>query len=515
MFDIFYKIDKEVNFLRSYIGNIPAEIYEAFEQKDYGYSLLVKGNAGVGKSTFAFTLLSSLSNIEPIYISTRVAPNSLYSQFPLIKEKLKEENILDATRTYIPPVDSSKKLKTHLLRTIRFADTPEFLKIVYDKVEECNNPVIVIDSWDAVIGSNSRDKIQEWETMLTEFVRQLKIKLLLITETSDKSFLDYIVDSIITLVDAETNGRTLREVTINKVRGIERRQKRYTFTLYNNEFKYCNAYFQPSMVLNSKHYKSKSWNVIRSENENRFSTGNSEIDRLYHGGLRTSTLNLWEIESNVPLSAGSEIFLRMVCNFVSQGLGTIIYSMDGVNSRFIDKNKLFFHLSMEDIGANIRYMVEDIPNVKDKTEIRPYVKKFQLKNFVETFADTYTFLAEKTSFKPVLSIISYDFLKFMGDASDISNEIYNQLKFVRNYNIIEIGIVNQLSNVTHAPDISPVRRNFSLENISYFFDTHMKMIYNNNAIFIYGIKPCSGMYWLKFINDPSDLMHRIELIPMV
>jgi len=85
---------------------IPPEIIEAFKLKDTGYNILLKGKAGAGKTTFALTLLDVFKEYEPIYLSTRVAPMSLYSQFPWLKKKrLKTENIIDATRTYIPPAN--------------------------------------------------------------------------------------------------------------------------------------------------------------------------------------------------------------------------------------------------------------------------------------------------------------------------------------------------------------------------------------------------------------------------
>lgn len=42
---------------------IPPEIVSAFKLKDTGYNLLLKGRAGVGKTTFAMSLLSFLRNL--------------------------------------------------------------------------------------------------------------------------------------------------------------------------------------------------------------------------------------------------------------------------------------------------------------------------------------------------------------------------------------------------------------------------------------------------------------------
>ncbi|TFH27483.1 MAG: hypothetical protein E4G98_06100, partial [Promethearchaeota archaeon] len=78
---------------------IPPEIINAF-QLNTGYNLLLKGQAGVGKTTLAMSLLAYFTDFTPVYLSTRVAPSSLYGQFPWLKDRLAPENILDATRTY-------------------------------------------------------------------------------------------------------------------------------------------------------------------------------------------------------------------------------------------------------------------------------------------------------------------------------------------------------------------------------------------------------------------------------
>jgi KaiC/GvpD/RAD55 family RecA-like ATPase len=498
--------------------NVPIEISEAFQQKDIGYSILIKGEAGAGKSTLALTLLSVLTDLEPIYISTRVAPSSLFSQFPWIKGRLKEENIIDATRTYLPPIGDTKELKTHVLRTIRFSDAPEFLKIIYERIEKYENVVVVIDSWDAII-SSTKERNQEWENMFTEFTRQMHIKLILISESSEKTFLDYIVDGIVTLKDSEMDGRILREIEINKTRGIQRRQKRYHYTLNNNKFNYCSSYHenQNEIGLKSSLKTSKQSQPIEFDKSNLYSTGTSGIDNLYNGGLRTSTLNLWEIESDVPLSSFSNIMIPLICNFVSRDFGTIIFSTDGLNSRFVDKNKLFPQLNTEQISQYVRYLVEknaDMPS--NSNDIRPYVIPISLSEFSmkKTFAKIYSELAEKTSYKPILSLFSYDFLALAGDLTQYSEELANHLKIVRNYNVIEIGIVNQVNGMQGKVS-KHIQRDNLIDEISYFFDTHMKLIMANNALFVYGIKPYSGIYWLQMIDENGKSSPTIKLIPMV
>lgn len=473
---------------------IPQEIYDVFNREDLGFSLLVKGLAGTGKTTFALNLLGLFKNHEPIYLSTRVAPSSLYSQFPWLKDRLKVHNILDATRTFIPPVKNPQEMKDHLTRTIRFSTVPEFLKIIYEKVEEFNKPIIVIDSWDALMG-NGTDSRENIETLLTEFVRQMNVKLILIAESLNPSFLDYIVDGIVTIEDGEVDGRVLRNIEINKIRGIERKQKRYSFTLFQNTFRFCHPF------SDIKPLKIKSWESIPDKGE-LFSTGNDSLDLLYNGGLRQGTFNLLEVESNVPIASYSSIMIGLICNFIQQNRGAILYTMDGINSDLIDKKRLFLYLRTDLISKHVRILMEKLT---DRNEIRPYIIQVESENFNDVFFDTYAKLSTVTKFQPILAGISYDTLQFMVDFEKAIAHFYKHLKMIRNSNIIEIGVINSKKTMGEGKDLTT--------DMSYAADTHLKIIERNGAIFIYGIKPRTYLYYLR--TNYHNGYPQIELIPIV
>ena len=226
--------------------SIPPEIIDTFKKTGLGYSWLVKGQAGVGKTTFALSLLHYFKKYEPIYLTTRVAPASIYAQFPFLEGRLKDFNILDATRTYIPPVNQPERMKDHLNNTLRFSSVPDFLKIIYEKVAQYECPVIVIDSWDAIVGHSNDDR-KNIETLLTEYIRNTNAKLIFIAESDEISLLDFIVDGILTLKDESVAGRTLRTLEINKIRAVERRQKAYAYTLFNNQFHYISLFEKDKM----------------------------------------------------------------------------------------------------------------------------------------------------------------------------------------------------------------------------------------------------------------------------
>lgn len=68
-----------------------------------GFSLLIKGQAGTGKTTLTFEILNNMSKLGSVlYISTRVSPKFLYGKFPWIKNELPKGCIMDARVTRIP-----------------------------------------------------------------------------------------------------------------------------------------------------------------------------------------------------------------------------------------------------------------------------------------------------------------------------------------------------------------------------------------------------------------------------
>jgi KaiC/GvpD/RAD55 family RecA-like ATPase len=483
-----------------FINSIPSEIMDAFAREDLGYSVLIKGNAGVGKTTLVLNLLNCFAKLEPIYLSTRVAPSSLYSQFPWLKDRLKVNNILDATRTFIPPVKNPQEMKPHLMRTLRFSSTPEFLKIIYEKVEEYPNAIIVIDSWDAIVGDELGTERKNIETLLTEFVRQMNVKLVLISESTGITFLDYIVDGILKINDLIVEGRTIRELEIEKIRGVERRQKSYIFTLYNNRFTSCQPFYdeKPSQI--------KPW-VVTEDKAELFSTGNKSLDDLYSGGLRQGTFNLLEVESNVPITAYSSIMIGLMCNFISQNRGTIVHTLDGINSDLIDKKRLFLFLPTDLISNNMRILME---RLTDRNEIRPYIIQTDKETFNEVFFDVYAKLSSATKFQPVFAGVSYDTLQFMVDFKGAISHFYKHLKMIRNSNVIELGIINTYKT----KDVRMDNQVGSLtEDMSYVADTHVKIIERSGAILIYGIKPRTCLYYMR--NSYVDGYPQIKLIPIV
>ena len=81
------------------VGRIPREIVEFFNASG-GHSLIVKGPAGTGKTTFALQLTEELGEVAAShYLSSRVSDESLYRQFTWLKDRIKPSGLQTGSKS--------------------------------------------------------------------------------------------------------------------------------------------------------------------------------------------------------------------------------------------------------------------------------------------------------------------------------------------------------------------------------------------------------------------------------
>ena len=125
---------------------IPSEIRDFFGVEE-GQTLLVKGMPGTGKTTLALEIMNTVCHkMNGMYISTRVNPLRVYGMFPWINEIIPPSNVVNATQKML--LDS---LKNVAQEGSSYEVVLDFFKMLLDQAEDMDDPMIVIDSWDAVI----------------------------------------------------------------------------------------------------------------------------------------------------------------------------------------------------------------------------------------------------------------------------------------------------------------------------------------------------------------------------
>ena len=303
---------------------IPDEIPEVLK-KTNGYSLLIKGPPGMGKSTFALTLMVEKANVNGFYVSTRVKPDKLYEQFPWARKYVKAENIVDATDL----AAGSGVDGTGLNADGEF----EFLKDIRSKVESAQDPTVVIDTWDAVHSSMGESAVPA-EKNITDWPRKKNLTLVLVSEFMDTNVLEVLVDGVVTLTDSELDGRRVRQVRLDKLRECEIRNLRYIYTLKNGIFRRF-----PPLRFKLPDEK-KPW-IPFSDEKCPFYSGSPELDDAVSEALQGGCI-LFEIGNNVPYEWANLLIRPFILNFISKDRGVLMIPPSELSPEHIRKDLTYY-----------------------------------------------------------------------------------------------------------------------------------------------------------------------------
>ena len=321
-------------------SSIPPEIIKFFKMFP-GQTLLIKGKPGTGKTILSFEILKEIcEKRNGLYLSMRVTPEKLYSLFPWIKEIVPERNVINATPKRLNEILDSFNYFPG--QPLDFDAALSFFKMLYEDAEEMENPIVVIDSWDALLGYlNLQDSSVPFTQSICDLCHDVGTHLILISETDGPTDLDYIVDGVVSLLDTNIRGeamdgqpylehsksRTLREIRIDKLRGVERKRRSYAFTLYNGRFKYFPPYNKMQIV---------EIEPLSDIDETHRSSGIRDFDEIT-GGLEKGALTLFVVEHGVGLRYVP--FLDQIAiNLALKGIGVV--RLRSVGSALLEDYKL-------------------------------------------------------------------------------------------------------------------------------------------------------------------------------
>jgi len=236
---------------------LPPEI-ERFFSQELGSTLLIKGKPGTGKTIFALSLLKKMCEEgNGIYLSTRVDAMIIYKLFPWIKGTILDESIVDAVRPRLSPVKGDK---FQLVKQIEYSDKPTFIRQLYNLTYELKRPFLVIDSWDAIeIFSRSKYGESIIEDMI-EFARKTDVRIIFVTEYHEIQRLDYLTDAVIVMERDFLDGKSVRIMQIEKMRGVEISRSRYLYTLKDGIFRYLKP-----MKFSTRYFKRESLDLSAFE----------------------------------------------------------------------------------------------------------------------------------------------------------------------------------------------------------------------------------------------------------
>jgi KaiC/GvpD/RAD55 family RecA-like ATPase len=502
--------------------SIPGEI-RIFFGKPGGRSLLVKGGAGSGKTTFALQLLEDLADPQKsFYLSSRVSDQALFRQFPWLEKEEMKNRIIDASRIllqHLVPEDTeddvpdakqlerlssardflrsvsdeplappSKVDRTRLTVLLERNRMPEIERI-YDKVET-NLPgksMIIIDSVEGITNKYSLDNEELVTCIQKDLVEGSNADVVFVLENKEATNLEYLVDGVVKLSYESREGRRVRNIHLEKLRGTRILQPSYLVTLNEGRF---NS-FDPFKIYLGDIVP---W-VTVPDVERHYSTGTRDLDALLGGGYMAGSYNVIEVDENVSNEEYHSIVVPILLNFIAQDKGIFAVLSGGDHAETIKKDLEKF-LPEGQFENYIR--IADYFSPKSDA---PYIMALGTRNkddALRTWKSNQEYLRGSTN-KPIMDFTGFDTLEYLRGGEVAIQHLLDAVAKIKISHDLGIGILKPGLRLT--------------QEIMNMADTYFKIITIDKCPCLYGVKPKTMIYGI--VNDLERGTPNIKLIPII
>jgi KaiC/GvpD/RAD55 family RecA-like ATPase len=450
--------------------NIPGEIAEFFHE-DTGQLLLIKGESGTGKTTFALEVLKKLCGKNlGAHVFVRLEKQEINQNFPKINKPEFKDKILIFDKSH------------------NVADANKFEKEFKIQVSKNKFSIMVIDTIDGMVEryENPNRILKE----LIEIIKETKVNTLLVQEQESDGYVDYLVEGIVTLKKSEMDGRRVRYITLDKLRGVEIKQPRYLVTLQNGQFRSFKP-FDPNYPTR-KSFPNE-LKVIKNQNQT-YSTGISDLDNLLAGGFKKGSYNVIEVDDNVSSQEYLAIIRSIILNFLAQDLG-VISVLSGGNHPEAIRNDFTRFIDKKQFDKFMR--ITDYFNSESKNN---YIMALGVnrEEALKILSSTIRHLRGKTN-KPILNFTGLDTLEYLRGEAIAIKELLTGVGTIKVSNDVGLGLIKPGLKLTQ-----------SIKNMA---DTYLKIIDIDRCCCIFGEKPQTPIYAVT--PDDSKNILGIELTPLV
>jgi KaiC/GvpD/RAD55 family RecA-like ATPase len=506
------------------MGQVPPEVVSFLSGKG-GRSLIIKGGAGTGKTTFGLELLERIGQpSRSFYLSTRVGDETLYRQFPWLRTTEMRSRILDAAKLFLDTIEASgkprpvelpdseqRKIKagrevlgsfgqergpptrvdrSHLTALLKRSPMPE-VENVYNRIERAlpEKALLVIDSLEGVTHKYGLEMEEFVMALQKDLVEASSTDVVMILEKPEAGGIEYLVDGLISIQREELDERRVRHVRLEKLRATNIGRPRYAVTLDGGRFV---ALGIPG-TTNGKG-SATSWPAT-TDPERYYSTGIPDFDALLGGGLRRGSFNAFEVDVNVGVDDYYMLFTPTFLNFLGQGRGMIAVLAAGESPEKL-REALVKYVPPQHFDTRVR-----IPDYTISETEEPYI--LPMARFGRDEAMRAMVTAEKAAAgpdrKPFIEYMAFDtFESLMGDQVAI-RMYFSGVSRTKHVGNLGIGLLKPGLLVS--------------SEILNMMDTYFRIVNIDNAPCIYGIRPRTTIYAIS--PDPQKGAPHAVLTPVV
>src|SRR2546422_783818 len=439
-----------------------------------GNVLLIQGPPGAGKTTLALELLRRVqatrlgrTEIPParLYVPSRVSPNKLRKHFPLIHQ------MHDPFSKKISGDDS-----TEGSAEIRVCEPDDVFNKILTLKRSRLRGLMVIDSWEGVLRNTSEDGRRMIESAILSDPDDNRVGVVLVSEGGRVGDLTNLVDGIVTLSSSELDGRRLRTIVVNKLRGLRVQSDRALFSLDKGKFNLlANTQFdddpsaKPSILSPVPHTQTY------------FSTGSRDLDIMLKGGIKKGSSILVHVNNTVP-TMGVRLLLRIInANFINQGGSSFIVPFSAVSS--------------DSIAESLRPLVGD-DTLNQRVRIAEYNRdllrkkwRVQLSGKVMEDFTLFSNILKELETASSSMILSIDFDKIVQVYGDdlMLPGLANMGATMRDAGAVILAVASEPNKIREA----------FLRTADYY----LKVESINDTMVIYGVKPFTNVHGIEFAFD--------------
>jgi len=365
---------------------------------------------------------------------------------------------------------------TEGLQRVRLSDPDDVFNKILTLKRSHLRGLMVLDSWEGALRNMSEDGRRMIESAILSDPDDSKVGVVLTSEGGRIGDLPNLVDGILTVSCSELDGRRLRTIVVNKLRGLRIQLDRGLFSLENGRF-----LLLPKTKFDRESLTKPTILSPIPHTDTSFSTGSRDLDRMLNGGIKKGAFVLIDVNNTVPTN-GVRLLLRIInSNFLNQGGSCFIVP--------------FSTISSDNVADALRPVVggetlEERVRIAEFNQAVPAKKwRVQLKGKVMddfTLFNSYWKELETVSASRMLVIDFDKIVQIYGDDLMLPG-LATMGASIRDSGAVTLALSSQANKMKEA----------FLRTADYY----LKVESINDTMIIYGVKPFTNIHGIEFAFD--------------